>query len=457
MSQQHRETYDRSLVMFQSKLDILRSMLQGVANPTAPDGVERVRYLWNKKSILEAVKDLETWQALTDQSWFLFMTITDAGIDAALAAKSSQIPNLIPSTSTIRSSCILSTPLTGAKLMLPHGEIDHMEICHVPFSEVKSAKRARPSGAPTIYILNEMCNLQSPPGSHFSRYTVAKEDSGQLASRLQHQEPEKFGLLTCKGFTLSGTKADPKITLVLRTPPDVLPCPRSLRELLLSTNTPGSLTQRLDIAKGLANAVGYVHVFGFVHKNIRPESVLCFTPPDGKTISTFLVGFELFRRDMGWTQRLGDVAPDKNLYRHPSRQGINPELNYTMQHDVYSLGVCLLEIGLWRTFVNYTISNNGVTPQISDIFQPSSGTSYETLSRGLVADTKEKLVSLARDELPQYMGNKYSEVTMACLNFLNETNVESSDGSEAANDQEILMGVNYIEKVSPPRILTDSF
>lgn len=112
--------------MFQSKLDVLRSMLQGVTNPTAPDGVERVRYLWNKKSILEAVKDLETWQALTDQSWFLFMTITDAGIDAALAAKSPQIPNLVPSASTIR-SCMLSTPLTGAKLMLPHGEIEHME------------------------------------------------------------------------------------------------------------------------------------------------------------------------------------------------------------------------------------------------------------------------------------------------------------------------------------------
>lgn len=258
------------------------------------------------------------------------MTIADAGIDVALAAKSSQVSNLIPSASTIRSSCLLNTPLSGAKLMLPHGEIDHMETYDVPFSEVKSVKRSHPSGDSTTYILNEICNLQSPPGPHFSRYTIAKDDSGQLASRLQHQEPEKFGLLTCKGFTLSGTKADPRITLVLRTPPDVLSCPKSLRDLLLSTRPPGGLTQRLDIAKGLANAVGYVHVFGFVHKNIRPESILCFTRSDGKTISTFLVGFELFRRDMGWTQRLGDAAPDKNLYRHPSRQGINPELNYTM-------------------------------------------------------------------------------------------------------------------------------
>lgn len=450
MGQQHREIYDRSLVMFQSKLEILRSMLPDGSNPTTPDGVERVKYLWNKKSILEAVKDLETWQALTDQSWFLFMTIADAGIDAALTAKSSQISNLIPSASTIRSSRVLKTTLSGTKLMLSHGEIDHMEICDIAFSDVKSAKRSHPSGTSTTYILNEIFNLQSPPGSHFSRYTIAKEDSGHLASRLQHQEPEKFGLLTCKGFTLSGTKADPKITLVLRTPPDVLPSPRSLRDLLLSTRPPGGLTQRLNIAKGLANAVGYVHVFGFVHKNIRPESVLCFTRSDGKTISTFLIGFELFRRDMGWTQRLGDAAPDKNLYRHPSRQGINPDLNYTMQHDVYSLGVCLLEIGLWRTFVDYTISSNGATPQVSDTLQPSSGTSDEKLTQGLVADTKERLVSLARDELPQYMGNKYSEVTLTCLNFINETSMEFGVGSEAADDQEILMGVNYIDRVSAP-------
>ena len=66
MNKQHREVYDRSLVMFQSKLEILRSLLQDVANPTAPDSVKRVKYLWNKRSISEAVKDLETWQALTD-------------------------------------------------------------------------------------------------------------------------------------------------------------------------------------------------------------------------------------------------------------------------------------------------------------------------------------------------------------------------------------------------------
>lgn len=55
----------------------------------------------------------------------------------------------------------------------------------------------------------------------------------------------------------------------------------------------------------------------------------------------------------------GDDKWQDNLYRHPERQGKNPEESYTMHHDVYSLGVCLLEIGLWTSFVKYGIGANG--------------------------------------------------------------------------------------------------
>jgi hypothetical protein len=48
------------------------------------------------------------------------------------------------------------------------------------------------------------------------------------------------------------------------------------------------------------------------------------------------------------------MAWDRNVYRHPLRQGDRPAEAYRMQHDIYSLGVCLLEIGLWESFVEYT-------------------------------------------------------------------------------------------------------
>lgn len=434
--------------MFQSRLEIIRSMLQGVSNPAILDGVDKIKYLWKKSGIAGAIKDLQTWQALTDQSWFLFMAIADPEIDSALDTDGSSTLSLIPSASTIRSSLKMGTSLSGAKLMLPHGEVERMEILDIAFSDAKTAKRNHSSGSSACYVLNEISGLQSPPGSQFSRYAIAKEDSGKLASKLQHKNPEKFRLLTCKGFTLSGTKADPKITLILRAPPDLSPHPRSLRSLLLGTGFPDSLTQQLDIAKELANAVGYVHVFGFVHKNIRPESILCFSRPDGTFTSTFLVGFELFRRDMGWTQRLGDTAPDKNLYRHPSRQGINPAWNYTMQHDIYSLGVCLLEIGLWKSFVNYGPTSNEKTFLVPQVLGFPAGISDLQLAKSLAAEGKERLVSLAQKELPRHMGTKYSEVVITCLKFMDEEDAEISKDVKSENGQGILVGIHYIEKVS---------
>lgn len=58
----------------------------------------------------------------------------------------------------------------------------------------------------------------------------------------------------------------------------------------------------------------------------------------------------------------GDMSWDRNVYRHPLRQGNDPVDRYRMQHDIYSLGVCLLEVGLWESFVEYTGENEKEAP-----------------------------------------------------------------------------------------------
>lgn len=40
------------------------------------------------------------------------------------------------------------------------------------------------------------------------------------------------------------------------------------------------------------------------------------------------------------------------VYRHPSQQCKHPETAYNFGHDIYALGVCLLEIGLWNPLVH---------------------------------------------------------------------------------------------------------
>jgi hypothetical protein len=100
----------------------------------------------------------------------------------------------------------------------------------------------------------------------------------------------------------------------------------------------------------------FVHSTGFVHKSIRPDTIIVFAEQSGNGNPTvgqsFLTGFERFRRDGGLSDLVEDLDWAKNLYRHPQRQGtLWPEDLFKMQHDVYSLGMCLLEIGLWSSFV----------------------------------------------------------------------------------------------------------
>jgi hypothetical protein len=190
-----------------------------------------------------------------------------------------------------------------------------------------------------------------------------------------------------------------------------------------------------------------VHTFGFVHKNIRPESILVFDLTQGKAQSAFLVGFENFRRDEGWTQRLGDDAADKNLYRHASRQGANPREDYGMQHDIYSLGVCLLEVGLWGSFVRYdfTARTRDISPLLG---LPTDIVQSQTVSMFLFQRGKDHLLSLARSHLPASMGDRYTDIVVTCLTCLDPENVDFGDDGEFRDEDGIRVGARYIEKVT---------
>src|SRR5262249_28307091 len=113
----------------------------------------------------------------------------------------------------------------------------------------------------------------------------------------------------------------------------------------------------------LARSVSGVHTYRFVHKNIRPETVITLRGrnSDSRLGIPFLLGFDSFRHEQGRTLQSSDCAWEKDLYRHPQRQGHDLKEYYVMQHDIYSLGVCLLEIGLWRSFILYSQDQKTLT------------------------------------------------------------------------------------------------
>jgi len=104
----------------------------------------------------------------------------------------------------------------------------------------------------------------------------------------------------------------------------------------------------------------------------------------------------------------GAKSRSMDIYIHPDHQ--QPKAaKFHMGHDIYSLGVCLLEIGLWESFVREEITT-------------SSDASYGPLTdrAGLkrtldAGGVKTKIEELAKKELPAAMGEGYATLVQRCL------------------------------------------
>ncbi|KAI0444861.1 hypothetical protein F4803DRAFT_218085 [Xylaria telfairii] len=454
MDDGHRELQERTLRMLVDKLTLAKSLLRSIVTTQLSNGEsgtevtfvpKAIKYTSRKDKLDEAIEALETWQRLSDPSWFLIFKIKDARLENVLNTKESI--STLPATSISSISSIrVSTSQTGAELSpapslaLSAEALSTMSITDIPLSCCKLAKSCK-SQVSTTYIL-ESIRLQHP-----ALYQHTKKDIRDLARKLQHDEPWTFSLLSCKGFISKranphdGTPA--KFTIVSRAPTDSAN-PRSLRDLLLNT-TPESLSDKLLAAQDLAKAVAYVHVFGFVHKGIRPDAILSFKHIKEGQSSLFLVGFEDFRKEDGRTRRLGDSVIERNLYRHPSRQGVSPDNDFVIQHDIYSLGVCLLEIGLWQSFIE--CDTEGENLILSPLFNILPAASKEEIAQFILGLAKTKFLELARTQLPKCMGTRYSEIVQNCLSCLDPENSEFSNQEAFQDEDGVLVGVRYMEKI----------
>lgn len=91
-----------------------------------------------------------------------------------------------------------------------------------------------------------------------------------------------------------------------------------------------------------------------------------------------------------------------------------------MQHDIYSLGVVLLEIGLWTSFVAYDQTSGesrDSTPTQNSILGSIDPDSEYTLVQQAIQN-KARLEHLAENELPSRLGKKYTNIVLQCLRVL---------------------------------------
>lgn len=86
---------------------------------------------------------------------------------------------------------------------------------------------------------------------------------------------------------------------------------------------------------------------------------------------------------------------------------------YIMQHDIYSFGVCLLELGLWSSFMCPDGESLKPGPEL-DIIADAIASEDRVKA---AFDIKRTLVSIANEKLPSRMGQKYANLVTSCLDL----------------------------------------
>ncbi len=388
----------------------------------------------------KTVDDLESWHRRFDPSWWLILRLKDHSIDRQLHLSSSDKAGSLATLKSLRSEITAQDNNHQPKPFLfvdEHALHDERE----PITGSLSTLAYLKTSHQYVVVDTIICGPTLDPG-------VIVKDVQDLASILAKVNPSRFGLLSCYG-AVEHRKEDQvahSYDLLLNAPSEVN-APRSLRSILSENPSETPLNERIEIAAGLARAVLFLHASCFVHKSIRPDNILVFGSGKAKLGKPYLVGFEKFRLSTTMTQRFGDDLWEKNLYRHPVRQGVRPQEDFIMQHDVYSLGVVLLEIGLNTSFITWPEG-----PEERPVPNPQLEIADLISKRahfGKARAIKEKFVALAETSLPNTFGQKYSEVVLNCLTCLDKNNTNFGDTKELEEVDEdgVLVGVRYIDKV----------
>lgn len=215
-------------------------------------------------------------------------------------------------------------------------------------------------------------------------------------------KPPQFRAPMCRGYFEDHDDRCRRYGFVYEKPPAVPPSTRpvSLLELLTPGERP-SLTKRIALANALARCLMYLHSVNWLHKGFRSSNIVFFPNSDHEPDwgAPVLAGFDYARPDLvGELTEAPPVYSEHDIYRHPSTFGVNRE-RYSKSHDIYSLGVVLIEVAFWQpihTFLDLSISQ-----------RPSDKT-VRAARRTLRSDDTFK-------ELEGLVGEMYKGVVERCL------------------------------------------
>lgn len=258
-------------------------------------------------------------------------------------------------------------------------------------------------------------------------YDIFMADNQRLASILNSSQSTSLGLPKCHGVYDDGNSHPerPHIVYVLGLPfrPSGSDTP-TLRDYLATISIPHptdpsrgerrplhSLSERFNFARRLAVTVLLIHASGWVHESINPQNILVLQREDTPAEKLFpaslgvplLVGFHLSRPLIGDSAPADELAMENeaSLYIHPRRLGSQAaKARFVRAYDVYSLGVVLLELGLWKGLFARLKGLNAVERRrkmvdMVPVVAATMGDAYAAIVEWCLEGDKEDLTTMA--------------------------------------------------------------
>ncbi|EJC99787.1 uncharacterized protein FOMMEDRAFT_160228 [Fomitiporia mediterranea MF3/22] len=249
----------------------------------------------------------------------------------------------------------------------------------------------------------------------------------EAPSDSEYRTRATVGILPCLGYAIANAGKNHYLFFRL---PSGTGTPRTLRSLLLSGPAAHSINARLDFCIKLATSVLIVQSLGLVHKNIRSDAILVTTPlstlRDNKTLGTpYLISFGQARLSAGPSdlRTYAGASLAMNLYIHPRHLISYKRKKFQMRDDIYSLGICLLEVAIWRSLLIWDSENDGFVFDHSVV--DLSDDHYEEIleSRGHSTQHDKSwlrrfdLMEFVQKTVPITMGDTLKDIILNCLTF----------------------------------------
>ncbi|KAL8633584.1 hypothetical protein Q9189_000737 [Teloschistes chrysophthalmus] len=271
-------------------------------------------------------------------------------------------------------------------------------------------------------------NIGAPPYNP-SASLIDFEQIERKAALLRQTKRASFHILPCIGYIREPLSY--RFGFVFERPPDAngKTNPVTLNELYKrSRSVPLGL--RIRLAHELVAALENFHRVGWVHKAISSHNII-FLPRDPSArvtphcvrvdhvptlinqasnmvhlASPWLFGFDDSRPDEDATNLRVDHSLGNNIYRHPDRWS-KPRIRFTKAHDVYSLGIVLLEIAFWQNAISK-----------ADLAKPPPDSPPPRLD---AEEIRDSLIAKCTRQLPYHVGQVFTSAILECLHFQEKT------------------------------------